>query len=158
MKQRQLKSSGKGNLPNKKDPLSSDDIEELWRANQLGAATPDSILQTLWFYTTIHFGLRGCQEHRDMCWGDVTLKRDDGGCEYLEFSERQTKTRTRENPRDIRTAKPNLWANMNNPDRCPIKIYKKICGNKTYRFLGAKSSIPYSNHNCPPSVASRNMF
>ena len=125
MKQRQLKSSGKGNLPNKKDPLSSDDIEELWRANQLGAATPDSILQTLWLYTTIHFGLRGCQEHRDMCWGDVTLKRDDGGREYLEFTERQTKTRTGENPRDIRTVKPKLWANMNNPDRCPIKIYKK---------------------------------
>ena len=58
MKQRQLKSNGKGNLPNEKDPLSSDDIEELWRANQLGAATPDSILQTLWLYTTIHFGLR----------------------------------------------------------------------------------------------------
>ena len=28
-----------------------------------------------------------------MCWGNVTLKRDDGGREYLEFSERQTKTR-----------------------------------------------------------------
>ena len=78
MKQQQLKSNGKGNLPIKKDPLSSDDIEDLWRSNQLGAATPDITLQTLWIFTTIHFGLRGCQEHRDMCFGDVTLKRDDG--------------------------------------------------------------------------------
>ena len=57
MKQRQLKSNGKGNLHSKKDPFSSDVIEELWRANQLGAATPDSILRTLWLYTIIHFGL-----------------------------------------------------------------------------------------------------
>ena len=117
MKQRQLNRNGKGNLPNKKDPQSSDDIEELWRANQSGAATPYSILQTLWIYTTIHFGLSGCQEHRDMCW-------DDGGREYLEFSERQTKTRTGENPRDIRTVKPKLLANMNNPDRPLIKTYQ----------------------------------
>jgi len=124
MKQRQLKSDGKGNLPNKKDPISSDDIEQLWKADQLGTSTPDSILQTLWLYTTIHFGLRGCQEHRDMCWGDVTLKHDGDGREFLEFSERQTKTRTGDNPRDIRTVKPKLWANVNNPDRCPIRIYK----------------------------------
>ena len=49
----------------------------------------------------------------------------DGGCKYLEFSERQTKKRTGENPRDIRTVKPKHLANMNNPDRCPIIIYKK---------------------------------
>ncbi|MES9905046.1 MAG: DUF3504 domain-containing protein [Sedimenticola sp.] len=87
-KQRQLKSEGKGNLPNKTDPLTDEDVEQLWNSDQLGAATPDSILQTLWLYNTVHFGLRSCQEHRDMRWGDISLKTDDSGQEYLQFSER----------------------------------------------------------------------
>lgn len=125
MKQRHLKSSGKGNNPHKSEPLNDNDIEQLWKTHQLGVATPDSILQTLWLYTTVHFGLRSCKEHRDMCWGDVVLKRDDNGREYLQFSERQTKTRSGENPRDVRVVKPKLWANETNTDRCPIVVYKK---------------------------------
>ena len=76
-----------------------------------------------------------------MCWGDITLKRDDGSREYLEFSERQTKTGTGENPRDIRTVKPKLWTNMNNPDRCPIKVYKKYA---EIRPTGIRSQIIHS--------------
>lgn len=124
MKQRELKMAGRGNLPNKADPINTNDIEVLWQSGQLGHASPDCILQTLWLYTTIHFGLRGCQEHRDMTWGDVTLKKDDSGQEYLEFCERQTKTRTGENPRDIRKVTPKLWSNTLQPERCPIKVYK----------------------------------
>ena len=37
--------------------------------------------------TTKHFGLRGCDEHRRMKWGDVQLLTDVNGAEYLEFSE-----------------------------------------------------------------------
>ena len=44
--------------------------------------------------TTKHFGLRGCDEHRRIKWGDVQLLTDVNGAEYLEYSERQTKTRT----------------------------------------------------------------
>lgn len=91
---------------------------------QMGASTPDIILQTLWFYNTVHFGLRGCAEHRDMCWGDINLKEDENGNEYLEFTERQTKTRTGENPRDVRTVKPKIWCNVANPEKCPVQIYK----------------------------------
>ena len=50
MKQRQLKREGKGNIPNKSEPLSDEDIQQLWDTEQLGAATTDSILQTLWLY------------------------------------------------------------------------------------------------------------
>ena len=40
---------------------------------------------------TKHFGLRGCDEHRRMKWGDVQLLTDVNGAEYLEYSERQIK-------------------------------------------------------------------
>ncbi len=123
-KQKQLKRDGKGNMPNKSDAVSDEELEIMWQNGQLGGSTPDSILQTLWFYNTVHFGLRGSAEHRDMCWGDVELKSDGNKKEYLEFNERQTKTRTGENPRDIRAVKPKLFANLENPDRCPVNIYK----------------------------------
>ena len=43
----------------------------------------------------ICFGLRGFDEHRQMCLGDVTLELevDTEGIEYVLFIERQTKTR-----------------------------------------------------------------
>ena len=40
------------------------------------------------------FGFRGSHESRQLTWGDVELEEDENGLEYLEFSERLTKTRT----------------------------------------------------------------
>ena len=37
-----------------------------------------------------------------MTWGDVKLHKTVGGEEYLEYNERQTKTRSGENTRDVR--------------------------------------------------------
>ena len=51
---------------------------------------------------TKHFGLRGGDEHHRMKWGDVQLLTDVNGAEYLEYSERQTKTRTGAKPRNVR--------------------------------------------------------
>lgn len=64
-KQKDLKSKGKGNLPNKSDALSDEDIDLLWERKQLGDSSPDSILQTLWFYSTVHFGMRSVKEHHE---------------------------------------------------------------------------------------------
>ena len=122
-KKKYLKSLGKGSMPNRAEPLSEDEIESLWDNNQLGTATPNSILNTMWLYTGMGFGLRGSDEHRKMCWGDVKLKIDGDGTEYLEFMERQTKTRQGDNS-DIRAVTPKLWENTENKDRCPIQVYK----------------------------------
>ena len=48
----------------------------------------------IFFYMTSCFGFRGSDESRQLTWGDVELKEDVNGIEYLEFSERLTKTRT----------------------------------------------------------------
>lgn len=58
------------------------------------AGNPTAITNTLWLNFTMNFGLRGRQEHTQMQWGDVTLKKTTEGLQYLEFSsERLTKTR-----------------------------------------------------------------
>ena len=69
---------------------------------------------------TKHFGLRGCDEHRRMKWGDVQLLTDVNGAEYLEFSERQTKMRTGTSECQ---RKAYSFAN-GSPDRDPVFVYK----------------------------------
>jgi hypothetical protein len=58
----------------------------------------------------MHFGLRGRQEHMQMLWGDLTLKRGSDGVEYIEFNERTTKTR-QGSTRDTRAFQPKMFAN-----------------------------------------------
>ena len=48
---------------------------------------------SLWLNNTLHFGLRGRQEHTTMLWGDIELNVTAAGREYLTFTERATKTR-----------------------------------------------------------------
>jgi hypothetical protein len=57
--------------------------------------------------------------------GDVTLKREQNGLQYLELNERQTKTRTGENVKDIRVIKPKMYENKDNFEKDAICVYKR---------------------------------
>jgi hypothetical protein len=93
-----LKSSEKGDKPYAARSVSDYEVDELYRKGQLGSGSPETMLNTLWFNNTLHFGMKGDKEHKDLCWGDIQLKKDETGeLEYLEYTERQTKTRTGEN-------------------------------------------------------------
>lgn len=88
--------------------------------------------------------MRGVTEHRDMKWGDVKLCRDSDGNEFIEFNERQTKTRPGSNPKNVRAVPPRAWANPDNPTRCPVANYK------TYK---ARRPSKYCNPDDPYYVA-----
>ena len=122
-KQKLLKQEGLGNLPNRAGSLSENDIDKLWNSGELGLSNPDSMLNTLWWHNTTHFGLRSVTPHRNIQWGDITLNADSDGIEYLQFTERQTKTRTGVNIRDVRTVTPKAWATGD--ERCPVAAYKR---------------------------------
>ena len=83
----------------------------------------EALLNTVWFNNTIHFGLRGCKEHREMCWRDIKLCQTSTGQEYLEFNERETKTRSGNDPRNVRAIAPKTLAVPNN-EKCPVKAYQ----------------------------------
>ena len=74
--------------------ITDEEVDILYENNMLGVSSAESLLYTVWLNNTIHFGMRGCQEHRDLCWGDVKLCKDTQGNEYLVYNERQTKTRS----------------------------------------------------------------
>ena len=102
-KQKQLKAIGKGNKPNSADALTDEEIEEFYCAGVLGNKTARALLNTVWMNNCIYFGMRPGQEQRDLCWGDLELKTNADGLRYVKFStERQTKTRSGENTRNVR--------------------------------------------------------
>ena len=151
-KQRELKRQGLGNLKNRADAVTDEDIEKLWQSNQMGAATPESIINTLWFYSTIHFGTRTAEEHRNMCWADISLKVDGEGEEYLEFVERQTKTRTGENPKDVRKVTPKMWSNPENISRCPVEVYKQYSLLRPSDFCKPEDPLYLATHTIQGSM------
>ncbi|CAC5412519.1 unnamed protein product [Mytilus coruscus] len=65
--------------------------------------------------------MRSPQEHEDMKFGDIEMKVTSGGVQYLEFTERQTKTRKGEG--SARPFAPKMFETPDNP-RCPVKTFK----------------------------------
>ena len=75
----------------------------------------------------MRFGLRGCEEHLQMTWGDVELHMEADRTKYLQKTnaERQTKTRTRAEPCNVRAVKPKAFAATNGPpERDPVAVYR----------------------------------
>jgi len=102
--------------------LTSEEIKILYEKGLLGMCSPEALLNTLWLNNTLHFGLRGCKEHRDMCWGDGKLHKTANGVEYLEFNERETKTRTGSDYSNVRAVPPKMFA-TDETERDPVAVY-----------------------------------
>ncbi|XP_070206614.1 uncharacterized protein KIAA1958 homolog [Littorina saxatilis] len=139
-KQKKLKSAGKGNLPQRACALTDEEVETLWDSGQLGVSTPRAIINTLWWLNCLHFGMRARTEHRQMCWSDVTVQMDSSGHRFLEFNERTTKTRTGVSRQDVR-AKPRAYEDVENPERCPVKIFEKYASLRPAETCG--SNYPF---------------
>ncbi|XP_033730156.1 uncharacterized protein KIAA1958-like [Pecten maximus] len=122
-RRKELKQKGLGNRPNKAEPVSENEEEMLWECGQLGHGNPHALLNTVWFNNTKLLGFRGCDENRQLKWGDIELKRDENGSEYLEFNERTTKTRGG-NSTHVRSFNPKQFQNPEIKWRCPIEAYK----------------------------------
>ena len=124
-KNRQLKKEDKGNRPSAAEALSDDEINIPYEKKSPGNFKRRGIDNTLWLFNSLHFGLRGCGEHRQMCWGDVQLMKDADGTEYLHSSERQTKKRSAADPRNVRPIKPKAFATSDLPrERDPVVVFK----------------------------------
>ena len=117
-KRKQLKSRGKGNKPLASDPITAEHVDMFWDKRHDGK----TIQNTVFFYLNQGFGFRGNHESRQLCWGDVKLKSDEKGDEFLVFNERLTKTRTGGSHAGRRAFQPKIFETGD--DRCPIQMYK----------------------------------
>ena len=114
-KNEQLTKEGKGNRSNAAETLSDDENNILYEKNLLGISNREGLINTLCLFNSLYFGLRRCGEHLRMCWGDFQHIKDADRTEYLHFSERQTKTRSGADPRNIRPIKPKAFATADLP-------------------------------------------
>ena len=120
-----LKKEGRGNRPFAAEAISDDEVSVLYESNIPGISSAEALINTVWLMNSIHFGLRGCDEHRQLCWSDVKLLRNADGTEYLEYCERQTKTRSGEEPWNIRPLQHKAFARPDGPpEKDPVFVYK----------------------------------
>ena len=59
-KTRFLREQGYGKRPCALKALTTEDEKLLWSKGLLGSHSPKSLIATMWFVLTQHFGLRGC--------------------------------------------------------------------------------------------------
>ena len=107
--------------------LSEDDEGKLWIAGELGSSNPVQLMQTMFDYNGLHFGLRGGDEHRSLSVSQFTIKRPEGELPYIEFAEKIGKTF--KGGLAQRKATPNIkrfYANVDQPDRCHVQLFTKF--------------------------------
>ena len=55
-----------GKKKNASKAIDSDEEDILWNYKKLGDSSSTSLVRTMWFLCTQHFGLSDCQEHTTM--------------------------------------------------------------------------------------------
>lgn len=85
---------------------------------------PMSLINTLWWMFTQHFGMRGRQEHQSMRNEHFQFKKSDQGTEYMIFSEGITKTRQSGLHDKHRFVIPKTFAN--DTERCCVHFFQVI--------------------------------
>ena len=137
-KARFLREQGYGKRPKASKALTTEDEELLWSKGLLGNQSPKSLIGTMWFLLTQHFGLRGCQEHHDMFVEDFSFNKDDNGVEYVTYEENPTKTRQGGLRKKRRVVQPKMFATGG--PRCPVKLMKNFLSRRPDDM---KSSGPF---------------
>ena len=102
----------------------------MWENGILGDDNPESLVRTCWLQTTMHFGWRGRNEQRKVCFGDLKLTSDlEEDREYVEFCvERGTKTTHGLEGQHDRLFSPRMYAT--GTKRCPVSIFKKVIAHR----------------------------
>lgn len=102
----------------------------LWQKRKWRSCTTEVFLEcqaqkrySLWLNNSLHFGLRGIQEHHKMCWSDVTLNKTADRVEFLKYNERQTKTPSNANVSDVKPLAPKMFA-PNSSEKDPVAVSK----------------------------------
>ena len=121
-----MKQAGKGNRPYRAEALTQKEEAVLFERGELGTHNPKALTRTMWWQMSLLLGFRGRDESRKMLWGDIQLKADEDGGEYLEFNERTTKTRDGGSAGGSREYAPKAFENKENPQRYPVKTYKEF--------------------------------
>ncbi|CAC5397640.1 unnamed protein product [Mytilus coruscus] len=148
-KKKHLKQLGLGNHPNAAEALESDDEEDLYNSGGFGTDDPDSLLGSIWYMNTIHFGLRRSHEHRQLKLGDIKLERDRNEIQCLTYNERLIKTRDGSKTKNTRAYAPKSRSHHQDERKCHITTHLK-------ESTDPKTLVQESSRNKPCTVSNEN--
>jgi len=86
-----LFNKGLGYKVKQADPITRDDEAKLWDMNVFGKDNAEQLQQTIFFYASKLFGLRGCDEHHDLQSEQFEVGVDSNK-KFIRFVGRATKT------------------------------------------------------------------
>ena len=126
-----LKQQGKGAKPNKSLAITPEEESILWEKGEFGTDNPKA-LQFCVFYTLGKcLGLRGRESYRQILFGDLEIQVDASGQEYIQYTERATKTRDGSNPKEhSRDSTPRIYGNTHLGERNPISLFKNYINHR----------------------------
>ena len=129
-RRKELVRLGKGNKPNACRALEVLEEEKLFKSGAFGVHDPVALQRTIWYLITLHFGYRGRDEARKLCWGDITLEENEGtGEEFLIWNvKRGSKCESGEKENHLanpsRKFPPKAY--INGLEQCPVTVYKEF--------------------------------
>ncbi len=118
---KRLQAAGIGSAQRKAEPISFDEEELLWQKGILGAGSPQSLVNTMFYMNGLYFALRGGNKHRNLRHQplQIELVEKPGERPYLVYREDISKS----HPGGLkgRKVKPKVvvhHANIDKPERC----------------------------------------
>jgi hypothetical protein len=97
---------------------------QLWETNLLGEDSPTKLQETLLFCLGLNLALRSGQEHRNLMPSMFEIKENE---QYLVYSEAGSKNNQGGiNHRKVTNKTVKIFANIENPSRCIVRLYKKV--------------------------------
>lgn len=148
-KQQRLRELGKGSKKTNEPfgKVTLEKVNQLFMAHEMGPYTPMSIINSMCFMFIVHFRLRKAIDHKNLVWGDIKLRADQSGKEYILYeplvsrgqldgtnSTSTTQPTTASTTNAMNATKPEqsrtsymklcIWAQPEVPERDPVGIYK----------------------------------
>ena len=130
----QKESCEEGEAPgkHKMEPVQEQHIIKCWEDGSLGRDSPRSLIRTVHLYLMTILGFRANKEvanlrNEDIVMGAISLH---DVPEKITVSERVTKTRQGQ-ANQVRDIRPIVWADHENPDRCPVRAFVEYERRKT---------------------------
>ena len=125
---KRLQACGLGAKKRQAEVITHEEEEKLWESGQLGDSTPQQLLDTIVFCCGLFFALRSGKEHRQLrrTPPQIELIERPGERAYLRYREDVSKNHPGGlKARNIPSKVVYHHANLENPQRCFILLYKK---------------------------------
>ena len=106
----------------------------------LGTSSPEALLNTLWLKNTLHFGLCGCQEHRDKCWGMLLYTKQHVGKSFWSSTRGKPKLEMGQHYRDVRPVTPKMFATDGSEKiLLSVVVYKHFAERRPQQMMNGDS-------------------